>query len=63
MGTAYSIFVKDMYAKVKETHEEGVNVFTEIAQKWKNLSANEKEKYRKACAKVSQGHRYADSKN
>lgn len=48
------MFVKDMYAKVKGTQQEGNSVFTEIAQKWKNLPASEKEKYKKACDKVSQ---------
>lgn len=53
VGTAYSMFVKDMYVKVKESHEDSGNIFTEIAQKWKNLPVDEKEKYKKACAKVS----------
>lgn len=49
------MFVKDMYAKVKESNAEGGrNVFTEIAQEWKNLSAKEKEKYKRACEEVSQ---------
>lgn len=55
VGTPYSMFVKDMYAKVKQSNGEGgKNVFTEIAQEWKNLSVEEKEKYKKACEKVNQ---------
>lgn len=52
VGTPYSMFVKDMYAKVKDSHEERGHVFTEIAQKWKSLTTDEKEKYKEACAKV-----------
>lgn len=53
VGTAYSIFVKEKYAEVKERHEDGANVFHEIAQAWKGLSAAEKEKYKKKLSMVS----------
>lgn len=54
VGTSFSIFVKEMYAEFKESHhEKGKKPFTEIAEKWRTLSSEEKEKYEKACAEVS----------
>lgn len=53
VGTPYSMFVKEMYAKAKQSHQGGGTVFAEIAQEWKKLPAEEKEKYKIACDKVS----------
>lgn len=50
--TAYTLFVKDNYDKIKAKAEKQSDVFSQIAQLWKQLDANKKQKYTDAAAAV-----------
>lgn len=51
--TAYSIFVKETYEKIKSQSDKPSEVFSQIAQLWKQLDANKKKKYMEAAAEVT----------
>lgn len=52
--TAYTLFVKDMYEKIKlkTDNKPTAAIFSEIAQLWKQLDANKKKKYVETAASV-----------
>lgn len=50
--TAYTLYVKDMYDKIKSKTDKQSEVFSQIAQLWKQLDANKKKKYADAAAAV-----------
>lgn len=50
--TAYALFVKDMYEKIKHKTDKKPEIFSQIAQLWKQLDANKKKKYTDAAAAV-----------
>lgn len=52
--TAYNLFVKDMYERIKLKTDKHSEVFSKIAQSWRILGANKKKKYMNAAAAVSQ---------
>lgn len=51
--TAYTLFVKDMYDKIKIKAEKKSDIFGQIAQLWKQLDAKKKKKYVDRAAEVS----------
>lgn len=51
--TAYALFVKDVYDKIKSKSDKHSEVFSQIAQLWKQLDANKKKKYTDAATAVS----------
>lgn len=52
--TAYTLYVKDMYDKIKAKTDKKPEIFSQIAQLWKQLDANKKKKYADAAAAVRQ---------
>lgn len=50
--TAYSLFVKETFPKLKEKCD-GANVFTECSKRWKTLSVKQKKTYTDAANIVS----------
>lgn len=52
--TAYSLYVKEMYDKIKLKTDKHSEVFSQIAQLWKKLDPNKKKKYIETAAAVSQ---------
>lgn len=56
--TAYTLFVKDMYDKIKSKTDKKSEIFTHIAQLWKQLDAGKKKKYMESAAAVRQFERF-----
>lgn len=52
-SSAYNLFVKDMFDKIKHKTNSTPGIFTEIGRLWKELDANKKAKYVETAAKVS----------
>lgn len=50
--TAYALYVKDMYEKIRLKTDKKPEIFSEIARLWKQLDANKKKKYNDAAAAV-----------
>lgn len=51
--SAYSLYVKEMYDKIALKTDKKTEVFSQIAQLWKNLDPNKKKKYMDAATAVS----------
>lgn len=53
-SSAYNLFVKDMFDKIKHKTNNTPGIFTEIGRLWKELDANKRAKYEETAAEVSQ---------
>lgn len=51
--TAYQLYLKDTYDKLKQTINNPPEIFSEIGQRWKKLDESKKQKYVEAAAAVS----------
>lgn len=53
-SSAYNLFVKDMFDKIKQKANNKLEIFRDIGRLWKELDANKKAKYLETAAQVSQ---------
>lgn len=52
-SSAYNLFVKDMFDKIKQKTNNTAGIFTEIGRLWKELDANKKARYTETAAQAS----------
>lgn len=57
-SSAYNLFVKDMFDKIKHKTNNTPIIFAEIGRLWKELDANKKAKYTETAAQVSEYRSY-----